>query len=324
MHVVILGAGALGILLSAHLVRAGHRVQLVARGARGAALAADGLNVKGLVEFTARCEIVTDPATPIAPDLFINTVKTQDSVPALASLTRLEPATVFSVQNGVVKEAELIARFGASRVIGAMADFSGEVMDDGAVLFTRNIFLHLGNLQSAASDGVSPAEVASIVTAIHASGINARVAPDIESVIWSKYTGWLALFLMSVLTRRYTGAYLQDSGVALVVARLVREAAQLPAALKVTLQDISPMPVLSLSTDSEAAAQARVQEVGARMFAQAPLHRLSALQDLLRGKRLEVEETVGHACREAAARGLAVPTLDTCYRIAAGINRGLG
>jgi 2-dehydropantoate 2-reductase len=319
MHFVILGAGALGILLSAHLARAGHPVQLIARGARARELAEKGLAVRGLVEFGARCEILTDPTAPTHAEVFINTVKTQDSVAALASLSRLVPDLVFSVQNGVVKEDELIARFGSASVIGAMADFSGELLEDGAAVFTRNINLHLGELSGPVS-----ARVESVVAAVHASGINARATPEIRSVIWSKYTGWLSLFLMSVLTRRYTGEYLQDPDIALTVARLVREAAQLPAAHGIPLQDISPMPVLSLSTEDEADAVARVQAVGARMFAQAPLHRLSALQDLLRGRRLEVEETVGYACREAAARGFAVPTLDTCYRVAAGINRALG
>jgi ketopantoate reductase len=60
------------------------------------------------------------------------------------------------------------------------------------------------------------------------------------------------------------------------------------------------------------------------MTSQAPTHRLSALQDLLRGRRLELEETVGHALAQGRARGLAMPTLETCYRIAAGINRGQG
>jgi len=254
MQFVILGAGALGILLSAHLARAGHPVQLIARGVRARELAEKGLTVKGLVEFGARCEILMDPTAPTQAEVFINTVKTQDSVAALASLTRLVPETVFSVQNGVVKEDDLIARFGAVPVLGAMADFSGELLEDGAVLFTRNINLHLGEL----SGPVSP-RVEALVAAVHASGINARATPEIRSIIWSKYTGWLSLFLMSVLTRRYTGEYLQDPDIALTVARLVREAAQLPAAHGIPLQDISPMPVLSLSTESEMDAVARVQ-----------------------------------------------------------------
>lgn len=83
------------------------------------------------------------------------------------------------------------------------------------------------------------------------------------------------------------------------------------------------MPVLGITGDTEAEAVARVIAVGERMHANAPLHRLSALQDLLRGKGLELDQTVGYACREGARLGLAQPVLNTCHRIAAGINHGL-
>lgn len=319
MHFVILGAGALGSLLAACLVHAGHRVQLVARGRRAEQLSAEGLYIDGLLSRHAYCEIVTDPEIPGDADVFINTVKTYDSSAGLAALTHLRPRLALSVQNGVVKEAELAGRFGAGVVIGAMADFSGELADDGKVMFTRNINLHLGELSGAVSSRAS-----ALAAAIHAAGINTRAAEDIRTLIWSKYTGWLALMLMAVLTRRYTGDYLRDPDVARVTVRLVREAAGLAAELGIPLADGSPMPVVRICAGDEDDAVAVVQGVGARMHAQAPTHRLSALQDLLRGRRLELDETVGHALVEGRARGLEMPTIETCYRIVAGINRGQG
>lgn len=319
MHFVILGAGALGSLLAACLVRDGHRVQLVARGQRAKLLAADGLRIEGLLELRARCEIVEDPAVPDSADIFVNTVKTYDSAAGLAALSRLRPGLAFSVQNGVIKEAELAARFGAAQVMGAMADFSGELTDNGAVTFTRNINLHLGEL-----DGPVSPRAQELAAVIHAAGINARPVADIRTLIWSKYTGWLALMLMAVLTRRYTGDYLRDPDVARVAVRLVREASALAASLGIPLADGSPMPVSRICAGSEDDALDVVQEVGARMHGQAPTHRLSALQDLLRGRRLELEETVGYALAEGRARGLSMPTLETCYRIVAGINHGQG
>lgn len=318
MHFVILGAGALGTLLAAHLVRSGHRVQLLARGARAALLAQQGLQVRGLHAFDARCEIVHDPAEVTTADVFINTVKTCDSVAGLEPLHQLHPQIALSVQNGVVKEEELRARFGADAVLGAMADFSGELAEDGAVLFTRNINLHLGEL-----NGELTSRAQTVASAIHAAGINARAVDNIETIVWSKYSGWVALMLMAVLTRRFTGDYLQDPDAARVVAQITRETAQLAHHRGVPLIDISPMPVVRVAQGSEDDAVAVVQEVGARMAAQAPTHRLSSLQDLLKGRRLELEETVGYAYRRGAEANLAMPVLATCYRIAAVINRGL-
>ena len=47
-------------------------------------------------------------------------------------------AVAFSVQNGVFKNKELAAVFGAEQVLGATALVSGEVLADGSTRFTNN------------------------------------------------------------------------------------------------------------------------------------------------------------------------------------------
>ena len=59
------------------------------------------------------------------------------------------------------------------------------------------------------------------------------------------------------------------------------------------------------------------------MEAQAPTHRMSTLQDLERGRRLEIEETLGYVVTRAREENIAVPTVETCYRLINGINRCL-
>jgi ketopantoate reductase len=89
----------------------------------------------------------------------------------------------------------------------------------------------------------------------------------------------------------------------------------------VPLIDISPMPVASLLTGTEDAAVEVVRQVGVAMASRAPGHRLSALQDVQRGRRVELEETVGFACRMAGSLGLDVSVLRTCYHLAAAATR---
>jgi len=47
------------------------------------------------------------------------------------------------------------------------------------------------------------------------------------------------------------------------------------------------------------------------------------LQDVERGKRLEVEETLGYAVQQGVALGIPTPTMDVCYKLIAGINHYL-
>jgi 2-dehydropantoate 2-reductase len=57
----ILGAGAIGSILGAHLARAGHRVVMLARGARAAYLEERGLTIAGLAQFTTPVHTLRDP-----------------------------------------------------------------------------------------------------------------------------------------------------------------------------------------------------------------------------------------------------------------------
>ena len=93
MKVVVVGAGALGSLYAAYLARDCHDVSLVARGERARASATHGIPVTGAEEFTARCDIVTEPQRLRSADLFILTTKTYDTAVALQSLCELKVAS---------------------------------------------------------------------------------------------------------------------------------------------------------------------------------------------------------------------------------------
>src|SRR5262245_66362280 len=58
----ILGAGAMGSVLAAHLARAGHSVALLARGRRAAQVRSEGLRIVGLTQLATPVHVVDDPA----------------------------------------------------------------------------------------------------------------------------------------------------------------------------------------------------------------------------------------------------------------------
>ena len=97
--------------------------------------------------------------------------------------------------------------------------------------------------------------------------------------------------------------------------RIVREMAQLAAAMKVQLMDMPPLPVPSIVHGSDAQAIEIVRGIGQKFRDTSPEHRMSAQQDVLRGSRLEYEETLGYALARGRELGVPMPTLDTCYRI---------
>ena len=138
MNIVILGAGALGTVLGAHLAKAGEDVTLIARGHRAAYLQEHGATITGLVDFTVPVTVVTDPNQVQEADVLIVTVKTYDMETALDSVKHMQGGSVLSIQNGVVKNEQLADVFGWEKVLGAMAGFSAEVWPTGTVRFTVN------------------------------------------------------------------------------------------------------------------------------------------------------------------------------------------
>ncbi len=312
MKFAILGAGALGTILGAHLSRAGHEVVMIARGERARTLQRQGLVLNGLSDLKARPNVIDDPKKLLETDTLIVATKAIDTAQALQSLAHVRLNLAFSVQNGVLKNELLTRVFGFSRVLGAVADFSGELLANGEVKFTRNVCLHVGEEKG----GLSP-RVEELAHLIDAAGVRAQAAPDIRTREWSKFTGWVAQFPLAVLTRQITWKFLMDPRSALVIVRIARETAALAKALGIELVDGSPLPVPNIARASDAEAIEIVRGIGQNFLEKSPEHRMSAQQDVLRGSRLEYEETLGYALEKGRQAGVPMPTLDNLYRVIA-------
>src|SRR5882672_3099693 len=310
MRFAILGAGALGTILGAHLSRAGHDVVMIARGERARVLQRQGLVLNGLSDIKARPTVVDDPSKLLDTDTLIVATKAIDSARSLDALKHLRLENAFSVQNGVLKNELLTRIFGFSRVLGAMADFSGELLTNGEVKFTRNVGLHLGE-----EKGGTSARSENLAALINAAGVRCESVSNIRTREWSKFAGWIAQFPLAVLTRQITWKFMTDERSAGVIVRIVRETAALAAAMKIGLVDMSPLPVPSIVRASDAEAIAIINAIGQNFLEKSPEHRMSAQQDVLRGSRLEYQETLGFALARGRELGVPMPTLDTCYRI---------
>lgn len=311
----ILGAGAIGSVLGAHLARAGHAVALLARGGRAAQIERHGLVIRGLAEFAVPVPVVRDPAALRAARVLIVATKTPGTAAALAALRATAFDAVLSIQNGPGKNDLLAQAFGPPRVLGALADTSAELLADGAVLFTRNVNVVVGELPAGTS-----ARTRRIAGEIDAAGVRCVESAGILSREWSKFCAWTGLMAVSVTTRLPTWQFLSDPDSALVIVRLTRETARLAQALGIPVTDDAVLPVASLVQGAEADAVARLVALGARYRADAPGHRMSSLQDLDHGRPLEVHETLGYAAAQAGALGLDLPLLGAFHRLVAALD----
>jgi 2-dehydropantoate 2-reductase len=312
----VLGAGAIGSILGAHLARAGHSVVMLARGRRAQQIRTEGLRITGLRQFATAVETLSDAAHLRSAGALIVAMKTPGTADALATLRHADIDVAFSIQNGTLKNDLLTEAFGEQRVLGALADTSGELLAGGEVVFTRNVNILLGELS-----GEAGTRARSIAGDIDSSGVRATAVANIRSLEWSKFAAWVGLMALSVTTRALTWRYLTDPGSALVLARLVREMGQLTRSLNIELTDESVLPVATLCGRSEEDAVAALMRVGRDFESRAPGHRMSSLQDLEAGRPLEIHETLGYALRKAAQGGMTLPLVETFYHVISALDR---
>ena len=316
MRFVVLGAGALGTVIAAYLGRAGPDVALIARGERARHLEKHGVTVTGLDKFTADLEIVKQPQHLSSADVLILATKTYDTAAAIAAVQHMNVGTVFSIQNGVMKNAQLTDAFGMEAVLGAVAMLGGVVQPDGAANYMMDNPIVLGEL----AGGIS-VRVKQITALLQSAGLNATASEMIQSEEWTKFVGWLGLSGLAVLTRAETWKFLAEANTARIVARIMRETAGLALAQSIALKEGPPWELEAVIEKSEDEVVEMLVQRGQAQRQTAPHFRQSMLQDIDKGKPIEVEETFGFALREAKKLDLTIPTVETCYRILAGINR---
>jgi 2-dehydropantoate 2-reductase len=312
----VLGAGAMGSIVGAHLTRAGHSVAMLARAARATQLEEHGITIRGLAEFTTAVRTVREPALLHSADTLIVATKTPGTMQALTALRHADFGVTLSIQNGPLKNEILTEVFGAARVLGALADTSGELLSDGAVLFTRNVNILVGEL-----GGGESARAQRLARALDTAGVRAAATPEIVTLEWSKFCCWVGLMALAVSTRALTWKYLSDPDSALLLVRLVREMGRLAQALGIGLSDRAILPTATLCAVNEEQAVSIILRTGAQYRLSAPEHRMSALQDVQAGRPLEVNETLGYALEKARALKLELPLLECFTRLIAAIDR---
>ena len=144
---VVIGAGAIGGTLGAHMARAGHDVLLCDADAEHvAAINAGGLSIEGPVEeFTVRVPAVTPAGLPDRIERAIVAVKSHHTAAAVAPLRdRLTPdGFALTVQNGLTADV-LVEALGADRVVSSFINVGADYLGPGRIVQGNVAAFHVG------------------------------------------------------------------------------------------------------------------------------------------------------------------------------------
>ncbi len=305
MKVGVFGAGAIGGLLAVRLAEAGAAVTVVARGPHLAAMQANGLTLRsGGESLTVRLRCVADAAEAGVQDYVIVTLKAHalpGAAPAIARMMGPDSALVTGI-NGVpywyfhgldgpwrdrrVASVDpggtLWTLLPPTQAIGCVVYPAAEVVAPGVIAHTYGDRFTLGE-----PDGSRSARAEALARLMVAAGLKAPVRPRIRDEIWVKLWGNLCFNPISALTGATLDRIAGRPDLRALCRTMMTEAQTVAEALGVKF-------AIGLEKRIDGAA-----EVGA--------HKTSMLQDLERGRPMEIDALLGAVVELGTITGHAMP-----------------
>jgi 2-dehydropantoate 2-reductase len=271
------------------LADAGTAVSFVARGAHLRALRAEGLRLqspKG--DLHLRGVIATDNPAEIGPvDVVLLTVKMYDlEVAARLVAPLIGPDTaVITMQNGVEAVDIVAGVVGREHVVGGVAYVAAVISEPGVIKHTSLDALIFGEL-----DGRVSERLTRFAEAGTRAGFGARVSGRIEIDLWAKFARLSVFSGMTAVTRSTMGVLRSDPELFAMLQAACAETISVGRARGVPLPDTL------------------MHDITEMVRSLPPQAKASMLEDLERGKRLELPWLSGGVVRLGRDAGVPTPT----------------
>ena len=305
MKIAVFGAGAIGGYLAVKLHEAGAYVRVIARGPHLAAIRERGLTLNSEGKKTNVRLPATDKAEEAGPqDYVIVTLKAAGlaaAAPQIAKLMGPDTALVTGI-NGIpywyfyglegpwrdrVVESvdpggEISKLLAPRRAIGCVVYPAAEVSEPGVIEHTYGNRFTLGE-----PDGSKSPRVEALSQMLVKAGLKAPVRTNIRDEIWVKLLGNLAFNPLSALTASTLARLAFRPDLRAVARSMMEEAAEVAETLGVKF---------SVSIDKRLDGAGEVGE-----------HKTSMLQDLERGRPMEIDALLGAVVELADLTGKPTP-----------------
>jgi 2-dehydropantoate 2-reductase len=322
MKVAVFGAGAIGGFLGAKLAAAGTDVTFIARGAHLAAMQANGLRlISGGENITVCPRCLADPAEAGPQDYVVVTLKAH-SLPAAAShIARMmgPESTLVTGVNGVPywyfygldspfrnrpiesvdPEGRLWDILPPAKVIGSVVYPAAEVIEPGVIEHTYGDRFSLGE-----PDGSRTPRIEALSKLLISAGLKAPIRPRIRDEIWVKLWGNCAFNPISALTTSTLDRIIADPELRALCRAMMLEAKAVAEALGTRF---------AIDVEKRIDGAAEVGE-----------HKTSMLQDLERGRPMEIDALLGAVVELGDLTGRPMPICRAVLALVRGRARRAG
>jgi len=289
--IAVVGAGAIGCYFGGMLARAGANVTLIGRHQHVDAIKRDGLLLQSR-EFSGYIPVAATEhmAAVGGAGLVLFCVKsadTEDAAWAMAPQLAAD-AAVLSLQNGV-NNVERIRRHVKAPVIAGLVYAAAEMSGPGAVRHTGGGSLVIGRLNALPGDRETDPRLLSEIAAVFTgAGIAVKISAEIATELWSKLVMNCAYNAISALSRAPYGRMVALPEIREVMRQTVDEVVQVARAKGIRLPG-------------------DMVDAAFRLADAMPATLSSTAQDILKGKRTEIDHLNGYVVREGEALGIPTP-----------------
>lgn len=288
MKIAIVGPGALGCLFAGFLkARTKEDVWLISNSPeRAKRISESGIKIEGISSISAKPGVSADPKEVGACDLVIICVKSYSTEDACKDIKELvsEKTSVLTLQNGIGNVQVLNDYFGTERVIAGITNHGATLLGDGHVRHAGK-----GDTIIGMSKGKTLGSVKEAADILTKAGFETKISKDINSVIWSKLVINVGINALTAITRLKNGMLVQHDGTREVLRSAVQEAVKIVKRKKIKL--IYDDPIQKVESVCKA--------TGANVS--------SMLQDVLNGKRTEIDYINGAITRQGKSLGIQTP-----------------
>ncbi len=289
MKTVIVGAGALGSLFGGLLARAGVEVSLYnpSNVEHMQAIAREGLRIERDGEsFQIALEARTTPEALAQADWVGIFVKAHQTARAMAEIGPQisQRAWVFSLQNGVGMESEILKFIPKERFVRGVTSQGATLLGPGRVRWAG-----VGPTKLGRWEGPNTSELEALREHLCRAGIETELSESIERLLWEKLLINCAINPLTALFDRPNGAVIEDTQLREIAREVVRETLRVARAHGVVLSD-------------EEAIE-RVETVASKTARNIS----SMLQDVRRGRPTEIDYINGAVVREGQRLGIPTP-----------------
>jgi len=300
-RILVVGCGAIGGIFAVHLARVAEVVGLDANTAHVEAIARDSLQLTGVSSLRARFPVVAT-ASGLAGERFdavIVLVKSQATEAAIRSVVPHLAGTplVVTMQNGM-GNVEALATLVPWPIAHGVTMEAGRYDGPGKVHhLIRGEASWLGPARGTADD------VRWLADLFTASGLPTRFADDPRGAIWSKFIFNCVQNPVGAIVLGVNAARFQVPEVRAVIDAMFAEGIAVAEAQGIRLA-FDPMSYVKKVRSGELPMSR---------------HAGSMAADIEAGRETELESLLGYLVRKGQALGVPVPTCETVYRLAKGV-----